>query len=261
MPIGFEIYEQSGKLQLSSDMLIYVLRVSGTTFVENVKVGNTCETSFRVPTTQTYANAMVAIGGGGGFAAAFAGTWGATGERIFGTNAPVGTPFNYFVFERSSTYPATNFGIEVRRQSGEIVFSTNQRVMRVVQVLDLVGGNTAEANFPGKQLAWCQGAWAGHRIAGQLMMDQGGGGPIVVDPSTPEDPGDHGETRYYWNNDGKIYGGYLANGGSTVRPAEISYDDVQIGPTPDPTQPPDFILPLKLFIVDVTGMPVGVQFY
>lgn len=256
MPLGFETYDPSGKLQITSELLIYVLRVSGTTFVENQQVGNTCPTSFRVPTTQTFTEALVAIGGGNGYAAAFAGTW-VSGERIFGTNAPVGTAFNYFVFERSNTYPATNFGIEVRRPTGEIVFSTSQRVMRVVQILDLPTGDDGEVTVPGRQLAWCQGAWAAHRIAGPLLADNGGG-PIIVDPGTP---GEGGQVQYRWQNDGKIYGGCLANGGATVRSAKVSYDDVMIGPTADPNQPPDYLLPLKLFIVDVTGVPVGVQFY
>ncbi|KTF70689.1 hypothetical protein ACNFJ7_02260 [Sphingomonas sp. HT-1] len=255
MAVGFETFEPSGKLQISSEMLIYVLRLSGTTFVENFQVGNTCPTSFAVPGSQTYPNALIALSGGGGHAAAIAGVYGAASTRRYGTTAPVGTPFNYYLFERSNTYPPTNFGIEVLKQTGEIVFSTSQRVMRVLQVLETEDVGSVAANFPGRQLAWCQGAWAGHRIAGPLIENSGG--PVIVDPGAPGE----GDAQYTWNNDGKIYGGYLANGGATVGTQQISFDDVTIGPTPDPTQPPDYILPLKLFIVDVTGLPVGVQFY
>lgn len=64
MTDGFATYSDSGKLQVSDSMLTYALRVSGTTYVENRKVGNTCPTSFLIPTSNTYTNALIAISGG-----------------------------------------------------------------------------------------------------------------------------------------------------------------------------------------------------
>lgn len=260
MAEGIEIYDQNGKLQFNGDMLTFTLRLTGTAYVEARKVGNTSPNSVMIPATETYANSMVALAGGNGYPAAYAGRWGGTNQRIYGVGtAPVGTPFQYYIFERSNTIPATNFGLEVRNAGNEITFSTNQRVMRV---LDLIGGvvvNGEQAStWGGRQLAMAQGNFALHRIAGNLTYyGGGGGGPIIIrDPDNPEPGG-----RYGWRNDGKLYGGFITNGGQTVQTRMVTFDDVQVGPTTDSTQPPDIYIPLSMFVVDVTGIPIGVQFY
>lgn len=268
MTEGFATYDAGGKLQFNSEMLTYALRVSGTTYVENRKVGNTCPTSFLVPTSNTYTNALIAISGGNGYAAGFAGVY-ATGSapypKVYGTNgAPVGTPFNYYIFERSNTIPATGFGLEVRNSSNEITFSSNQRVMRVI---DYINGSRPyigedAVTWGGRQLAWCQGQWSGHRVSGQKVYYGGGGqGGGGIRPEMPDqdNPGQGGYSG--WQNDGKLYGGLSADNGQTVRTRQISWDDVFIGPGPDQAQPDDYFKDLYLFIVDVTGVPVGQTFY
>lgn len=266
MATGIEIYDENGKLQFNGDMLTYALRVSGTTYVENRKIGNTCPTTFIIPTSQTYTEALVAIGGGNGYAAAYGGSYyfGANDyRRIYGTNnAPVGTPFNYYIFERSNTIPPINFGLEVRREAtNEITFSTSQRVMRCLTLFGgVVHNGEQQVHYPGRQLAFCQAAWSGHRISGPKQYYGGGPGG---QPGLPmPDDGTGGGGQYSgWNNDGKIYGGLIADGGQTVRSRMCSWDDVFIGPSPDSDQPPDFYTPLNLFVIDVTGVPVGAQFY
>ena len=262
MPAGIEIYDTNGKLQFNGDILTYTLRLTGTTYVEARKIGNTCPTAFPIPTSQTYTEALIAVSGGNGFSAAYGGTWFDTKARVYGTNgAPVGTPFNYYIFERSDKVPASNFGLEVRNANGQITFSTNQRVMRCQDMLSGVVRQGAQSfTSPGRQLAFCQAAWAGHRISGlkqtyrggQLVIEDGGGEPGL---------GEGNEYTYAWDNDGNIYGGYVTNGGQTVTTSEVSWDDVRIGPQPDSEQPPDFYTPLNLFVIDVTGIPIGVQFY
>lgn len=264
MAAGIEIYDQNGKLQINQSMLIYVLRVSGTSYVEARKVGNTSPNSLLVPTTNTYTNALVALGGGDGYAAAYAGSWSGNGQRIYAVgNCPVGTAFNYYVFERSNTYPATNFGVEIHKEdTNEIIFSTSQRVMRIT---DLIGGVVANGEqsvtYGGKQLAFCQGNFSAHRESGTLQTYGGGagGGPIII--RDVDNPGTGQGYTYRWQNDGKLYGGFTTNGGQTVQTRMVTWDDVTIGPTSDPTQPPDYHIPLSLFVVDVTGIPVGQQFY
>lgn len=257
MQSGFEVYDQNQKLQITSGLLTYALRVSGTTFVEARKVGNTSPNSLSVPTTNTFTQCLVALAGGSGYAAAYAGRRADNGQRIYATNAPVGTAFSYFIFERSNTIPAVSSGLEVRNPAQEIVFSSSQRVM---QILDLIGGIVRDgeqsSTYAGRQLAFCQANFASHRISGQVRAYSGGSGPIIVDPEDPP-PG----TQYRWDNDGKVYGGFVTNGGQTIQTRMLSWDDVVVGPTSDPTQPPDYAIPLSLFVVDVTGVPVGAQFF
>lgn len=263
MATGIEICDQNGKMQFNGDMLTYALRVSGTTYVENRKIGNTCPTSFIVPTSQTFTQALIAIGGGNGYAAAFGGLYTINGQqiKIYGTNgAPAGTPFNYYIFERSNTIPASNFGMEVRNANNEITFSTNQRVMRVLTMIGGVVVNGEQyASYGGRQLAFCQGAWSGHRISGPKSYYGGGGGGS---PQLPDQDVGGGSGGYSaWNNDGKIYGGFISDGGQTVGTRMVSWDDVRIGPAPDQDQPDDYYKPLNLFVADVTGFPIGAQFF
>jgi len=255
MQSGFEVYDQNSKLQITSGLLTYALRLSGTTFVEARKVGNTSPNSLSVPTTNTYVQCLVALGGGNGFAAAYAGRRGDNNQRIYATNAPVGTAFDYFIFERSNVIPAINNGLEVRNQAQEVIFSSAQRVMQIVNLIGGVVNNGEQAvTYPGRRLAFCQGNFALHRISGPLQADNGGG-PIIIDDNPPAG------TKYRWQNDGKVYGGFVTNSGQTVQTRMISWDDVTAGPTTNPTQPPDYHIPLSLFVVDVTGVPVGVQFF
>lgn len=262
---GFEIYDINGKLQVNDQFLTYALKSTGVANVENRKVGNTCQTSLLLP--DNFYNCLVALGGGGGYAAAYAGNYTLNGSarRIFATNgAPAGTQFTYFVYQRSDTIPATNFGLEVRNTSNQITFSSNQRTMRVTNIIGGVVNNGEQTvSYGAKQLAFAQGAWSGHRISGPIQTYGGGsgqggqGGPIVADPDSPHQAG----YQYSWSNDGKIYGGYIQDGGQTVGTRMCSWDDVTIGPGSDYNQPPDMFLPLNLFVVDVTGVPIGATFF
>lgn len=267
MTTGIEICDANGKMQFNGDVLTYSLRLTGTTYVENRKIGNTCNTSFLIPTSNTYTQALIAIGGGNGYAAGAGGNYylgNGTYQKVYGTNgAPAGTPFNYYIYERSNTIPATGFGLEVRNANNEITFSSNQRVMNCVNYINGSRPYIGEdyVSYPGRQLAWCQGAWSGHRVSGtKQYYGGGGGGPIIIRNPDQDDPGGGGGYSG-WQNDGKLYGGFSADGGQTVGTRMISWDDVFIGPGPDSEQPPDYFKDLYLFIIDVTGIPVGAQFY
>lgn len=263
MSDGFEIYDANNKLQFSDSMMTYALKSTGTVNVENRKVSNTSPTSLLLP--DNFYNSLIALGGGGGYAAAYAGSYYDNGNprRIFATNAPAGVSFNYYVFQRSDAIPASNFGMEIRNVSNQITFSSNQRAMRVRNIIGGVVNNGEQTvSYGGKQLAFCQGAWAGHRISGPIQTYGGGGGnghggPIVADPDNPHQAG----YQYSWSNDGKAYGGYVADGGQTVGSRMCSWDDVTIGPGSDYNQPADMYLPLNLFVVDVTGFPIGQTFF
>lgn len=261
MTTGIEIYDQNGKLQFNGDMLTYALRVSGTAYVENRKVGNTSPHSLMIPTTDSFPNGLVALHCSQTYVAAYAGKWGNTNQKLFAVgNCPVGTPFEYFIFERSDIIPPTNFGLEVRNASNQITFSTNHRTMRPLTMLT---GVDQAATYGGRKLAFCQATFAGHSRPGETEYFQGGGGGGGGNPGlpSPDDPGPGGNTQYGWRVDGKVYGGYNADAGQTVRVGEVSWDDVYIGPQPDPNKPAPRTWPINLFVIDVTSFPIGAQFF
>lgn len=263
MPAGIEIYDQNGKLQFNGDMLTYTLRVSGVAYVEARQVGNTSPRSLMLPTTNTFTGALVALSGGDGHAAAWAGSWGSTGQRIYATSAPVGTAFNYFVFESSNTIPASNFGLEVRNASNQITFSTAHRVMRITDLIQGVVYNGEQASTsPGRQLAFCQGNFGYHNFPyGVQYHPNGPGSGGVIDPTMPDDGSDPGGSgNYSMQIDGKLYGAFVTNGGQTIQTRALSYDDVYIAPQPTPPHDGVFI-PVSMFVVDVTGVPIGQVFY
>lgn len=260
MTTGIEIYDQNGKLQFNGDMLTYALRMSGTAYVENRKVGNTSPHSLMIPTTDSFPNALVALHGPDGHPAAYAGKWGNTNQKIFAVGTiPVGTAYQYFIFDRSDIIAPSNFGLEVRNASNQITFSTNHRTMRP---LNMLTDTSHAATYGGRKLAFCQATFAGHSIP--AGMDYYGGSPGAGGGGsglpTPDDPGGP-NTQYGWHIDGKVYGGYNADAGQTVRVASVSWDDVYIGPQPDPNQPPPRVWPINLFVIDVTNFPVGAQFF
>jgi hypothetical protein len=262
MAEGYESYTETGKLQFNSDMFTYALQSSGQVVAENRKVGNTSPQSILLPSS--YPGKIVALAGPNGHSAGYAGLYylnpGDT-RRVYATNSPAGTVWQYYVFSLSVDLPASNFGIEVRNAANQITFSSNYRTMRV---LDIVGAGVANATYPGKTLAFAQGQWSGHRIAGQKQYYGGGSGPGTIGPQVPDTTGEgppSGAVYSSYINDGKIYGGTNANDRQTVVGATLSWDDVTIGPALDSPAPPDFTIGLKLFVIDVTGFPLNGTFF
>lgn len=268
MPAGLEIYDESGKLQISDSILTYVLRQTGVAYTTNYKVGNTSYTSLTIPGTQSYVNNFVAVQGQ--YPIGFVGSRSDTGQRVFATGdpsvagyAPLNTPYNYFIFQRSDFIPSGNFGLEIKNDQNQITFSSNQRTMQVIgyfeynDTANIVNAGTQFSN-PSKSLAFAQGAFAGHRIAGSL--DYYLGGQVVLPSSQGGDPG--ADYQYGYQNWGEVYGCFNPEGDVTkINTATVSYDNVYIGPSSDPSQPPDWDIPLKCFVIDVTGIPIGVQFF
>ena len=256
MGVGYESYTSTGKLQFNSEMFTYALQSCGQVVAENRQVGNTSPRSVMLPSA--YVGKFVALGAGNGYSAGYAGSYSLSAgdtRRIYATNAPAGTVFTYYVFGISTTIPPSNFGLEVKNSAGQITFSSNHRTMKV---LNIVGDGLGSVTYGGKSLAYAQGQWSGHRIAGHKQY-YGGGGTGGGGPTGPTLPEENEGGGYYssYLNDGKIYGGTVLDGGQTISGATLSWDDVQIGPGPDEPPPPDYYIPLKLFVIDVTGFPTS----
>jgi hypothetical protein len=254
MPVGFECYDENGKLQFNDSMFCYFLRKTGSGTSGSTKIGVTDPSSISISATG-YANPIIAIQCSA--AVAFFGLFG--GSYWWACDGAVGTSFNYFVYDRSNVIPASNFGVEVVDASGAITFSSNYRPMQTISLLNNMSypswgtpGTPQSVTFGGRSLAVAQGETGGHRFAGPIdyYLD----GMLVLD-------GPYDSTGY--QNDAKLYGGYISNSNQTATTATVSLDDVYIGGgytginNPDP----DWQRQLTMFVVDVTGVPIGTTFF
>lgn len=266
MPAGFQVYDDQGRLQASSDMFAYHVRRTGQTATVSRIGGNTTRSTLLVSKSGLSPNAFVATQCNG-YAASLIGM-DTNGNWNFATNAPIGTVFNWYVFDQAANIPATaTFGLEVRNDAGQITFSAAHRPMSVVSMLSYGGqpgyygdyySDPGVITLPGRSLASFNTAWAGHRFTENIQPDTDGtgGGQVgpIIGPGGGESGGNSG--WWQWDNNGKVYGGMALDAGQTMQTCEISWDDVHSRFNQgDP--PPDFVTPLKLFVVDVTGVPIG----
>ena len=256
MPVGFEAYDANGKLQFNDSMFCYFLRKTGSGTTTDSTIGNTDPSKITLPATG-YTNPIIAIQ-----CSAAVSFWGLFGGNYYWLcSGAAGTSFNYFVYDRSSTIPASNFGLEVVDANGAITFSSNYRPMQVLSLLNSVtypywggppgGTNQPSVTYTGRSLAVAQGETGGHRFAGP--MDYYLGGLQVVEP--PYDA-----TGY--QNDAKVYGATVSNSNQTATVDWVSFDDVYVGPElGDIYVPADWQRQPLIFVCDVTGVPIGTTFF
>jgi hypothetical protein len=264
MPAGFETYTDTGALQASSDMFSLHLRKTGTATTITRTFGNTEASDLVVAKPAGYSSDAMCAVQIPGYSVGFVGY--GNGGWCFASDAPVGTTANWFIFDKADQIPASNFGIETYDAAGKITFSSNFRPMCAVAALTSpagVGSGTwvgkgyfSDANtitLAGKSLACMQGAPAGHAFGLGMTCWIGG----VAQPGGPPE----GQTCDYWtyNNNGKIHGGKVSADGATVDATTISWDDVTI--TSNDGTAPSWKIPMKLFVVDVTGVPMGATFF
>ncbi len=220
-------YTDADRLQLDGDMMTWGLRRSGTARVVAQAIGSSAR-SLSVPASRS---ATVALAGGQGYVAAYAG--GTSAARSFVTNAPVGTEFQFYVFEEADRLALDPFGLLTRDPKGDLTFSSNQYPMRPLATIG--AGQQYES---GRALAFAQGTWAGHRIPGARVEYSG--------------------NRYGWSVDGKAYGGVMQGGRVTT--GQCSFADAQVGPSALYDQPSPVTHPLALTVLDVTGFPLAATF-
>lgn len=259
MPVGFETYTPDGALQASSSMYSYALRKTGTvtTVAPTSTMGNTQTSQFTIANPGSgLAFCAVQMPG---YAAALRAAHGTSWDFI--SNAPVGTTVTYFIFDKlSNVAPSAHLaGIECYDSDGLVTFSTAYRPLSVIASLSISGatayytGDGTSFTSTGRSLAALQGGPAAHQYHPtdkNQMTCWIGGRPSV------------GTNCDYWtyDNDGKMYGALFSADKATVSTASVSWDDVTVT-TSDGSSPPPWEIPLKLFVVDVTGVPIGVTYF
>ena len=167
-------------------------RGTGTT-AASPKYGNTpasCATIV-VPSSLTLPIVAVRIPG---YAMAFVGYGANKSNYAYITDAPAGTAFEYFIFDRAATSSSgKNYGLQIWHEtSGELVFDSNIPPMRVLGLLSYArsgpahlsgsGAGTRSGTWSGRKLALAQGGFSGHSIPGERIV-YGPGGQIIRDLS------------------------------------------------------------------------------
>lgn len=242
-----EIYDAGGALQVSTAFLSYFCRVSGSgTTVAGIG-GNTNPSSL-VVTVSTYVNPIVAFITP--YNMAITGRDGSN-NLVFASSAPIGTVVTYFIFDQSNNLPASHVGLELYNASGQIVFNTASHPMLALQAM--VSPTGSAVTFTGKTVAIAPMAFGGHRKAGFLYCNNSGSITIYSGSGTCP--------NVQYQNDGKVYGGHAAT--DTVTPGVVSWDDVKIscGTGTSYTVPPNYVAPVTILAIDVTGIPLATTFF
>jgi hypothetical protein len=246
------IFDASGRLQVSIEMLGMVCRKSGTGMTQARVAGNTNPSSILVDVTGcTYPIVAIKLDN---YAAALAGKSGASNHWV--TSAPIGTAFTYYIFDWSPALPNTNALVKLWDDQGRTTFNSDFFPMAATNLFGAVG-QTAATN--GRIFATAQGQMGGHSIRGQALCYDSGGPQL--DPGTGLNQCK--DIRY--KNDGKLYGGGVRPGDGTVGMYAVSWDDVQVSAgnytnytTGDAR---GWTAPVTVMAVDVTNIPVGQTFF
>lgn len=248
MPAGLEIYNSDNKLMVSTELIGYFCRKSGTGTTQTAPdMGNTSPAKAVVPISGLgYSYPIVAIRIPG-YTVSFARAYTVGGDRHFTTDAPVGTSFTYYIFDYAPALPAASSGLEVYNSSGQRTFSSFYHPLQVLNIL--TGGSVT---YTGKSLATGLTTIGGFRVAGDYDYYSGG---FPVPEGDPYD-----ETGY--RNDADLYGGMVSNSNQTITYGSVSFDDVYFGPGPgDIYKPPDFDNPCPVLVVDVSTIPLNTTFF
>lgn len=268
MPYGMEIYDANGKLVASSDQMSFVLRKTGSgTTVSFTGGGYSLPSCAKIDLTGLgYDNPIVALACGSTMS--FIGD-DITGKKVYGCSGAVGTSFNYYVFDNSGTIPPANFGLEIYDENGNITFSTNQRMMKPLEVLSHdpspsgAGGEPNTTGMPsntytGKSVAVAPTTWAGYKwldkYGSGVCYDGGGAG-------TSWEPGMscvNLQVASYHD----MLGGNVTNSGQTASIDIVPWENITLTTSSSEIKTlKNFFVKLTMLVLDVTDVPIGVTYY
>lgn len=244
----------TGVLTAGGDMAGFVCRRSGQKQTQSRLQGNTNPSSLLVDTSGC-AYPIVALQQVDGHAAALRGVQGSA--NLYATSAPIGTTFNWWLFDFCAALPEHTAEFQLRHQvTNQIIFSNRFWPMKMIGGLAMgEGGNQPQYNAAvGVQLAHAENTVGGHSRVGEPQCWDGG--VPQVDPDLPNCSNIRGQI------DGKLYGAVCP--GTYVRGVEVSYDDVMASfgdYTSYMTYGGGFEVANLVMVIDVTNIPLGVNFF
>lgn len=236
MPQGLQQYSDTGILQFDSESETAGLQRTGVRATQTS--GFAMEASMLVIPNVSETD-FVVLNAPDGYGAAVNPQGVAANSRVFITNAPVGTNFNYYIFKRSSVVPAGSYGFEVYTLSGLLTFSSRHRFMSSPGFVPDNFSNPYTKS--GSKLGFCLLGYGGLKQYSNIEPDSGG---YFYD--------------HLWLNTGCV----VNNAQQTVQREYITTDNGRYF-TSDPGFDFNNIYdsPCKIMIVDVTGIPIGQTFF
>lgn len=254
MPVGLETYDALGKVLLSTDVLTMALRKTGTGTAVASDAGSAVPSMLKPPIDfRNYTWPLVAISCASPFG--FFGLHSTTFEPRYGCAGAIGTSYTYYLFDVSTTIPNTTFGLEVYNSSGQRAYSAAQRSAKPLAVLTDNRASDTGAAFPtftatGKQLAIAIPHWAGW----QYWPPNG-----MCYDNTPAEAWEPGIfcSNLQIQQDYKMLGGKITNGGQTASLDKITYEDITISTSSGGySSHNNYAVPLTALVMDVTLFPV-----
>ncbi len=215
---GFQVYDESGNLQIDSESLTHYLYSSGTVSTTTRAFGNTNPSSFVISVPTSVPLPIVAISSGYAFAQYGRVQNGSNWEYRFISAAPVSTSISYWVFASMQNTSASSPGIVVYDSSGNIVFNTANKPLRITGVLTT---SSSSVTASGRTLAIACANFSGYRVITPGTWYYNG-----VPDVPPDDPPMADDWVQEADLDGDLYGGYVS--GSTAYASSVSFDDVTI---------------------------------
>jgi hypothetical protein len=250
MPTGIEIYNSSGILMASAEMLTHYCRKTGTGTTVSNTAGGEAASMATIPIPAGFTKPIIAVSCG--VTMSFAGIF--SGNAYYWCSGAIGTGFTYYIFDTSDALASAGFGMEIYNGSGQITFSSNAAYPMLI-----LGINMGTTEYTGKTIAAGLPAWSSFEFIGPLTCWDTGS---AIPWSDPETSGACGDLRY--NHRVTVRGAFIDNGGDRINPSSLEYEFVQVsaGDSTNYTYPAagnDH--PQVLFAVDVTGIPIGQTFF
>lgn len=260
MTVGFELYEASGRVAISFDVLTMAFRKSGSGVTVASDAGSSVASMLKPPVDFTaYGWPMLAIQCAQTFG--FMGLNSTDHQPRYACAGGIGTAYNWFLFDVSTTIPNTTFGLELYNAAGQRSFSAAQRALRILKVFQEArnhdtGAAYASQTFSGKSVALVVPHFAGWRYwpPDGTCFDGGGAG-------TSWEPG-MSCTNLQIPQDSKILGGSITNSNQTANIGHITFEDVNISTSSSGfAAHADLAQALTAFAVDVTNFPLPATVY